>query len=69
MMNHYFDTTLAVQHDQLIQRAIAQLILLKSQQSHLGQDITQQLYGIIYNNLKPLSQVPNQPPPPQDQDF
>jgi hypothetical protein len=53
IMNHYFDTVLAAQHDQLIQRAITQVVLLKSQQSLLGNDVSQQLFAIIYEPLRP----------------
>jgi hypothetical protein len=65
MMNTYFDTALAAQHDQLIQRGIAQLVLLKSQQADLNHQVSQQLFGIIYEPLSP-HQDQN---PPQGQNF
>jgi hypothetical protein len=59
IMNNYFDTVLATQHDQLIQRAITQLVLLKSQQAELSQQVGQELFAIIYGPLRP----------PQDQNL
>jgi hypothetical protein len=39
MMNNYFDTTLGIKHEELIQRAITPLVMLQSQQSQLDQNI------------------------------
>jgi hypothetical protein len=63
MMNNYFDTVLATQQDELIQRAITQLVLLKSQQAGLENDVSQQLFAIIYEALRPRQA------PPQDDNF
>jgi hypothetical protein len=64
-MNNYFDTVLATEHDQLIPRAITQLVLLKSPQAELSQQISQKLFGLLYAPLRPCQ---NQNPP-QDEDF
>jgi hypothetical protein len=51
-MNDYFDQNYANQHSQLLQRAITQLILLKSEITQLDQQTGQDLFNVIYNNLK-----------------
>jgi hypothetical protein len=40
MRNTYFDSSLAAQHDQLIERAVTQLVMLKTQQAGLQQEIS-----------------------------
>jgi hypothetical protein len=67
LIYNYFDTTLATQHDQLIERAITKLVLLKSQQAELDNQTGQQLYGFIYINLN--HDQPQAQAPPKDQDF
>jgi hypothetical protein len=65
MMNNYLNITLATQHDRLIQRAITLLVILKVQQAQLEQKVSQQLFAVIYEPLRPQQAQG----PPQDQDF
>jgi hypothetical protein len=64
-MNTYLHNTLASPHDQLIQRAITQLVLMKGQQTQLDQQTGQQLYTLIHNSFNHNQEQA----PPQDQDF
>jgi hypothetical protein len=61
-MNNYFDNNLANQHDQLIQRAITQLLMLKSHQVQLDQNVVQNIFNEIYKSLNhqvPQSVIPS----------
>jgi hypothetical protein len=70
IMNHYFDNTLASQHNTLIQSATEQLLLLKSQQTDLEQQEANNIYYLIYNSLKtePV-QIQQQPQNQNDDEF
>jgi hypothetical protein len=46
-INAYFDSNLANQHAQLLQRAITQLVLLQSEHTQIDQQTAQDLFNSI----------------------